>query len=177
MIKRKVYIVIEIEWIGKKLQLQPNSKAFKLEERIKRKREEFLKKRAVSVPSVDDLQENEENEELSADEEEEIDDAPEDVIKSVKNVDEKKGKKLPSREEFFTEESNTSKEDIPQSFTQLHLSRPLLRAINEMGFTTPTPIQARCIPLALAGKDICAAAKTGSGKTAAYLLPILERLL
>ena len=38
-------------------------------------------------------------------------------------------------------------------------------------------MQARCIPLALAGKDICAAAKTGSGKTAAYLLPILERLL
>lgn len=38
-------------------------------------------------------------------------------------------------------------------------------------------IQSRCIPLALAGKDICAAAKTGSGKTAAYLLPILERLL
>lgn len=38
-------------------------------------------------------------------------------------------------------------------------------------------MQSRCIPLALAGKDICAAAKTGSGKTAAYLLPILERLL
>ena len=62
-----------------------------------------------------------------------------------------------------------------------------LRAINELGFTHPTPIQvrlvapvhsqARCIPLALAGRDICAAAKTGSGKTAAYLLPILERLL
>lgn len=94
---------------------------------------------------------------------------------------------MPTREEFFTEESEEVKDGKPQSFTQLHLSRPLLRAINEMGFTTPTPIQvlfissdnsqSRCIPLALAGKDICAAAKTGSGKTAAYLLPILERLL
>lgn len=65
----------------------------------------------------------------------------EDVIKSVKNVDDGKSKKLPSREEFFTQESEKSKEDLPQSFTQLHLSRPLLRAINEMGFTTPTPIQ------------------------------------
>ena len=119
----------------------------------------------------------EDEKELSEDEEEEIDNAPEDIIKSVKLTDDRKNKKLPSREEFFTEESEKSKEDAPQSFTQLHLSRPLLRAINEMGFTTPTPIQARCIPLALAGKDICAAAKTGSGKTAAYLLPILERLL
>ena len=85
-------------------------------------------------------------------------------------------KRSPSKEEFFSKES---KQDEPpaRNFTELHLSRPLLRAVNEMGFVTPTPIQSRCIPLALAGKDICAAAKTGSGKTAAYLLPIMERLL
>ena len=83
-------------------------------------------------------------------------------------------KRIPSKEEFFSKES---KQDEPpaRNFTELHLSRPLLRAVNEMGFVTP--IQSRCIPLALAGKDICAAAKTGSGKTAAYLLPIMERLL
>lgn len=46
-----------------------------------------------------------------------------------------------------------------------------------MGFVKPTPIQATVIPLALAGRDICASAVTGSGKTAAFLLPVLERLL
>ena len=99
----------------------------------------------------------------------------EDVIKSVKNVLEGAEKKIPAKEDFFSEEQPV--DTTIKNFNQLHLSRPLLRAINEMGFTSPTPIQARCIPLALAGKDICAAAKTGSGKTAAYLLPILERLL
>jgi ATP-dependent RNA helicase DDX27 len=62
-------------------------------------------------------------------------------------------------------------------FAQLTLSRPLLRGVASMGFVTPTPIQAAVIPLALQGRDICASAVTGSGKTAAFLLPILERLL
>ena len=45
------------------------------------------------------------------------------------------------------------------------------------GYSEPTPIQAACIPLALGGRDICACAATGTGKTAAFMLPILERLL
>lgn len=64
-----------------------------------------------------------------------------------------------------------------ESFAALHLSRPLLRAVSGMGFDSPTPIQRRVVPLALAGKDVCASAQTGSGKTAAFLLPLLERLL
>jgi ATP-dependent RNA helicase DDX27 len=64
----------------------------------------------------------------------------------------------------------------PRSFAEANLSRPLLRAVAELGYTAPTPIQRRAIPLALAGHDICGSAVTGSGKTAAYLLPILERL-
>ena len=63
------------------------------------------------------------------------------------------------------------------SFSDLHLSRPLLKAIAALGYKTPTPIQAACIPLALSGRDICGSAMTGSGKTAAFALPILERLL
>lgn len=63
------------------------------------------------------------------------------------------------------------------SFEKLKLSRPLVRAATDMGFTKPTPIQMDCIPAALKGKDICASATTGSGKTAAFVLPILERLL
>ncbi|KAL2512842.1 DEAD-box ATP-dependent RNA helicase 28 [Abeliophyllum distichum] len=63
------------------------------------------------------------------------------------------------------------------SFLELHLSRPLLRACEALGYSKPTPIQAACIPLALTGRDICGSAITGSGKTAAFALPTLERLL
>ena len=63
------------------------------------------------------------------------------------------------------------------SFHELSLSRPIQRGIAGMGFVTPTPIQAVAIPVALAGKDICGGAVTGSGKTGAFIIPILERLL
>lgn len=63
------------------------------------------------------------------------------------------------------------------SFADLNLSRPLIRACAALGYTRPTPIQAACIPLALTGRDICGSAITGSGKTAAFSLPLLERLL
>ncbi|CAB1113976.1 unnamed protein product [Ectocarpus sp. CCAP 1310/34] len=62
-------------------------------------------------------------------------------------------------------------------FQQLNISRPLLRAVEAMGYVTPTSVQQRAVPFALAGRDVCASATTGSGKTAAFLLPILERLL
>ncbi|EPQ26976.1 uncharacterized protein PFL1_05611 [Pseudozyma flocculosa PF-1] len=65
-------------------------------------------------------------------------------------------------------------EDV--TFASLSLSRPLLRALSTLSFHQPTPIQARTIPLALAGKDLVAGAVTGSGKTAAFMIPILERL-
>ncbi|HYC93375.1 MAG TPA: DEAD/DEAH box helicase [Thermoanaerobaculia bacterium] len=62
-------------------------------------------------------------------------------------------------------------------FSNFGLHPDLLRGIKELGFTRPTPIQNDAIPPALAGKDILAAAATGSGKTAAFLLPILHRLM
>ena len=64
-----------------------------------------------------------------------------------------------------------------RSFEDLELSKPLLRAVEQLGFSKPTPIQSAVVPLALAGRDIAASATTGSGKTAAYALPLLERLL
>ncbi|KAH8340100.1 hypothetical protein KR067_009204 [Drosophila pandora] len=63
------------------------------------------------------------------------------------------------------------------SFYQMNLSRPLMRAIGVLGYIYPTPIQASTIPVALLGRDICGCAATGTGKTAAYMLPTLERLL
>jgi len=62
------------------------------------------------------------------------------------------------------------------SFASLGLAEPLLRAIADAGYTTPTPIQAQAIPLVLAGGDLLAAAQTGTGKTAGFTLPILHHL-
>ncbi|TAJ19393.1 MAG: DEAD/DEAH box helicase [Rugosibacter sp.] len=61
-------------------------------------------------------------------------------------------------------------------FTELGLSPELLRAIGEQGYTTPTPIQTQAIPFILAGRDLEAMAQTGTGKTAAFVLPLLQRL-
>src|SRR6187397_380430 len=63
------------------------------------------------------------------------------------------------------------------SFSELKLHPDLLRGVKDLGFQRPTPIQADAIPPALAGRDLLACAQTGSGKTAAFLLPILSRLI
>lgn len=62
------------------------------------------------------------------------------------------------------------------TFADLHLSPEVLKAIDALGFEEPTPIQAQTIPLLLAGRDVIAQAQTGTGKTAAYALPIVERI-
>ena len=62
------------------------------------------------------------------------------------------------------------------SFADLGLSAPILKAITEKGYDTPSPIQAQAIPAVLSGKDVLAAAQTGTGKTAGFTLPILHRL-
>ena len=63
------------------------------------------------------------------------------------------------------------------SFDTLGLAEPLLRAVNEYGYTTPTPIQAQAIPLVLSGVDVMGGAQTGTGKTAGFVLPMLHRLM
>ena len=62
------------------------------------------------------------------------------------------------------------------TFTELQLAPPILKAIAACGYTEPTPIQAEAIPKALSGVDLMATAKTGTGKTAAFVLPALQRL-
>ncbi|TMW62163.1 hypothetical protein Poli38472_009656 [Pythium oligandrum] len=91
----------------------------------------------------------------------------------VDELERKKAAEFFESDPFAAEEFAKTKFE---TFADLKLSRPLMRAIAELGFEKPTPIQQRAIPVALTGKDICASAQTGSGKTAAFLLPILERL-
>ena len=63
------------------------------------------------------------------------------------------------------------------AFAQLQLSAPLARAVSEMGYETMTPIQAQAIPLVLKGGDVMGGAQTGTGKTAGFVLPMLQRLM
>lgn len=63
------------------------------------------------------------------------------------------------------------------TFASLNLAPEILKALQETGYTTPTPIQAQAIPLVLEGKDVMAGAQTGTGKTAAFALPTLQKLL
>ena len=63
------------------------------------------------------------------------------------------------------------------AFSNLGLAPEILRAVEEQGYTTPTPIQAQAIPLVLEGRDLMAGAQTGTGKTAAFTLPLLQKLL
>jgi len=62
------------------------------------------------------------------------------------------------------------------NFTELNLNTPLLNALNELGFSNPTPIQEKAFPVIMAGKDVVGIAQTGTGKTLAFLLPILRNL-
>src|ERR671911_766762 len=65
---------------------------------------------------------------------------------------------------------------LNSSFEALGLSEALVRAVTELGYTTPTPIQQQAIPAVLKGGDLLAGAQTGTGKTAGFVLPMLQRL-
>ncbi|KAM9968856.1 hypothetical protein ACTFIW_000259 [Dictyostelium discoideum] len=81
--------------------------------------------------------------------------------------------KLPPRDERRQTEDVTATEG--NDFDDLHLKRDLLRGIFEKGYVKPSPIQEKAIPIALAGRDIMARAKNGTGKTASFLIPALEK--
>lgn len=101
----------------------------------------------------------------ASDEDEEMDDDPEEAAK---------------REAFFAPEEKPvkgAKQELNTTFQSMSLSRPILRGLATVGFTQPTPIQSKTIPVALLGKDVVGGAVTGSGKTAAFIVPVLERLL
>jgi len=66
---------------------------------------------------------------------------------------------------------------LPMKFSDLGLSPELLRAVADKGYDTPTPIQQQAIPAVLGGRDVLAGAQTGTGKTAGFVLPLLQRLV
>ncbi len=74
-------------------------------------------------------------------------------------------------------DSTKTQQDTIATFTDFGLHPSLLQAVADTGYTTPTPIQAAAIPLVLDGRDVMGAAQTGTGKTAAFTLPILHRLM
>uniref|UniRef100_A0A182WDS2 RNA helicase n=1 Tax=Anopheles minimus TaxID=112268 RepID=A0A182WDS2_9DIPT len=123
---------------------------------------------------------------------EEVDVSDDEMKHDYMRVKERKGKKAVTEnvgptvevkeetedgsKDYFEELEENANGQI-QSFYQMDLSRPLMKAIGALGYIYPTPIQASTIPIALMGRDICGCAATGTGKTAAYMLPTVERLL
>ncbi|KLU84320.1 ATP-dependent RNA helicase DRS1 [Magnaporthiopsis poae ATCC 64411] len=104
---------------------------------------------------------------------------PDDAASESESDGEEDAAEAAKRKEFFAaEEPKTEKgKGGAASFQGMSLSRPILRGLASVGFTKPTPIQAKAIPMALMGKDVVGGAQTGSGKTGAFMVPILERLL
>lgn len=92
-----------------------------------------------------------------------------------KKGDEEKVDPMQGMGEDFFDESFPM--EPAKSFQEMNLSRPLMKAIASMNFVHPTPIQSATIPVALLGRDICGCAATGTGKTAAFMIPVIERLL
>ncbi|CAF1034035.1 unnamed protein product [Adineta ricciae] len=130
------------------------------------------KKKTKSESVVEEKPANDDLEDESYEMEIEQDSAADKM--KVKEAKKKKSGKNKQKDEFF-EESPPFNPD--QVFSDMKISRPLLKALSAMGLHSPTPIQAATVPIALLGRDLCACAVTGSGKTIAFSLPILERLL
>jgi ATP-dependent RNA helicase DeaD len=93
------------------------------------------------------------------------------------------GRRLPAQAEQIRQNQGLNAHQVQQmtitpvtAFNQLALSKPVFKALDDVGYETPSPIQAQTIPLMLEGKDLVGQAQTGTGKTAAFALPILTNL-
>ncbi|KAF4425274.1 ATP-dependent RNA helicase DRS1 [Fusarium acutatum] len=144
--------------------------------------------------SGDEKDEDEEDESGAEDKDEEDDEEDDDAASDNDSVatptghpdddasddsdEEEDAEEEAKRKAFFApEEEEASGKKNASSFQAMSLSRPILRGLATVGFSKPTPIQAKSIPIALMGKDLVGGAVTGSGKTGAFIVPILERLL
>ncbi|GMM50789.1 putative ATP-dependent RNA helicase [Starmerella bacillaris] len=138
--------------------------------------DEILKRRNATVDGEEDEEKDEE--ESSEEENDEEKKEKEEEEEGESDKEEEDAEPLDTVENdrtgFFADDE-VATTVVP--FQQMNLSRPLLKGITEAKYVNPTPIQNAVIPVGLLGKDIVAGAVTGSGKTAAYLIPILERLV
>lgn len=121
-----------------------------------------------------------ENDGGDEDEDDEFGSSDEEVLTQSDTLREKeqRGRKRKVEEEApesFYEDASQYNDQL--TFDDMNLSRPILKAITALGFKQPTPIQKACVPVGLLGRDLCACAATGTGKTAAFMLPVLERLV
>jgi ATP-dependent RNA helicase DDX27 len=126
----------------------------------------------------DDVSEAGSDIDMSGDEEDDEEEEEEDEEEAESGSDESEDDaiELARKDAFFSSDPTQTDTTVATTFASMNLSRQLLRSLTALNLTTPTPIQARAIPLALLGRDILGSAVTGSGKTAAFLIPILERL-
>jgi ATP-dependent RNA helicase DDX27 len=134
--------------------------------------EEDQDKGAHDPLASSDEEDTEEDQDTDHDEDEDelSDDSSEDSEEETQAEKDKKA-------EYFESLDPSAPEDNNASFLTMNLSRPIVKAVAALGFQKPTPIQAATIPVALLGKDVVGNAVTGSGKTAAFTIPMLERLL
>ncbi|XP_061641500.1 probable ATP-dependent RNA helicase DDX27 [Phyllopteryx taeniolatus] len=140
--------------------------------------EEEEKEEKVDVNCHDDDDDDEEEE----GEEDEFNSDDEQILTKADTLREKRQRGGRKRKADEEEEAQSFHEDASQfddalTFDDMNLSRPILKAITALGFKQPTPIQKACVPVGLLGRDLCACAATGTGKTAAFVLPLLERLV
>ncbi|KAG8446593.1 hypothetical protein GDO86_014153 [Hymenochirus boettgeri] len=154
----------KIEAVRKKRKIQAKSE----KEKVSEKTEEELK-------SEEEEEQEEDEEEAAEESAEEFSPEEENVLKKADTLRVKEKKKKKGDGSGFFEDGSHYDESL--TFQDMNLSRPLLKAISAMSFSQPTPIQKACIPVGLLGRDICACAATGTGKTAAFMLPVLERLI
>ncbi|XP_054880658.1 LOW QUALITY PROTEIN: probable ATP-dependent RNA helicase DDX27 [Poeciliopsis prolifica] len=151
-------------------------------EKVRKKRK--AEEKSTECPSEvkdeeEDEEEEEPGEEEDGDEEEEFGSSDEEVLTKSDTLREKgrRGRRGRTQEapETFSEDASQYNEQL--TFEEMNLSRPILKAVTALGFREPTPIQKACVPVGLLGRDLCACAATGTGKTAAFMLPVLERLV
>lgn len=146
------------------------------DEKDNEERNDKLPLDGFGMGAEDEDEDNEDNEDEESDENEDSN------VEMENASDSESGHPADTSEEiaqFYApqEEADSAKKTVHKTFQTLSLSRPVLRGIASLAYHAPTPIQGAVIPIALLGKDVVAGAVTGSGKTAAYLIPILERLL
>ncbi|XP_030585800.1 putative ATP-dependent RNA helicase DDX27 isoform X1 [Archocentrus centrarchus] len=138
----------------------------------KNEEEEDVKPPAGEAGVGDEDHDEEDDEEFGSSDEEIL--TKSDTLREKERWGKKRKAGEEATESFY---EDASQYDDQLTFDDMNLSRPILKAITNLGFKQPTPIQKACVPVGLLGRDLCACAATGTGKTAAFMLPVLERLV